>query len=84
MSLGVFGAINPVNMSILPPAVLGSKCGKNAHINVYEFCCLSVSRPTHVQRVYKGRLGARAFSAPMTMLFPASAPKFVRYCANEP
>lgn len=42
VSLGVFRAINPVNMSFLPPAVLSSKCGKKAHINVYETFCLSM------------------------------------------
>lgn len=42
VSLGLFRAINPVNMSFLSPAVLSSKCGKKAHINVYETFCLFV------------------------------------------
>lgn len=41
VSLGIFRAINPVNMSILPPAVLGERVEKT-HINLYEIFCVYV------------------------------------------
>lgn len=53
MSLGIFSAINPVNMSILPPAVVGKR-GEKAHINLYETFCVCAHRLSITSTSIKG------------------------------